>query len=317
MMNTIDTLSVNTIRLLSADAIQKSNSGHPGLPLGAAPAAYTVWADAMKHNPADPNWQDRDRFVLSAGHGSMLLYSLLHLFGYGLTLDDLKNFRQIDSLTPGHPEYKHTAGVEVTTGPLGQGIANAVGMAVTENYLANKFNKPGYEVVDHYTFSLCGDGCLMEGVSAEAASLAGTLGLGKLILLYDSNQITIEGNTSIAFREDVGKRFEAYGWQVLTVADGNDLDTIQKTIEAAKAEKNKPTIIEVKTQIGFGAPNKQGKASAHGEPLGAEEIRLTKQAFGFDPEKDFFVPNEVYAHIKEITAKSAEKEAEWNELMKN
>lgn len=314
-MSNIDTLTVNTIRLLCADAIQKSNSGHPGLPLGAAPAAYTVWANEMKHNPANPKWQDRDRFVLSAGHGSALLYSLLHLFGYGLTIDDLKNFRQLDSKTPGHPEYKHTAGIEVTTGPLGQGIANAVGMALTENYLANKFNKSGCNIVDHYTFALCGDGCLMEGVSSEAASLAGALGLGKLILLYDSNNITIEGDTSITFREDVGKRFEAYNWQVIKVQDGNDMAAIQKAIAEAKAVKDKPAIIEVKTKIGFGAPNKQGKSSAHGEPLGAEEVKLTKQAFGFNPEQDFYVPDEIKAHFSQLNKKSAEKEDEWNKLI--
>ena len=314
-MSNIDTLSVNTIRLLSADGVQKANSGHPGLPLGAAPAAYTLWAKEMKQSPADTTWQDRDRFVLSAGHGSMLLYSLLHLFGFGLTAEDLQNFRQMDSLTPGHPEYRHTRGVEVTTGPLGQGIANAVGMAWTENYLAHKFNKPGYEIVDHYTYALCGDGCLMEGVSAEAASLAGSLGLGKLILLYDSNNITIEGDTTVAFREDVAKRFEAYGWQVLTVKDGNDVDAIQKAIQAAKAEKDKPAIIEIKTQIGFGAPNKQGKAAAHGEPLGEDELKLTKQALGFDPEQSFHVPEEVKAHIGAIVKDGVERQAAWNKLM--
>ena len=230
-MSEIEQLAVNTIRFLSAEAIQKANSGHPGLPLGAAPAAYTLWAKQMKHNPANPDWVDRDRFVLSAGHGSAMLYSLLHLFGYGLSIEDLKQFRQKGSLTPGHPEYKLTKGVEITTGPLGQGIANAVGFALAEKHLAAKFNTAEYQIVDHYTFVLCGDGCLMEGVSAEAASLAATMGLGKLILLYDSNNITIEGNTEIAFTEDVLKRFEAYGWHIQEVVDGTDINTIAKAIE--------------------------------------------------------------------------------------
>ncbi len=314
-MNT-DQLSINTIRFLSAEAIQKANSGHPGLPMGAAPAAYTLWAKHMKQNPGNPSWADRDRFVLSAGHGSMLLYSLLHLFGYGLSIEDLKNFRQKGSLTPGHPEYKHTKGVETTTGPLGQGIANAVGFAWAESYLAAKFNKPEFKIVDHYTYAMCGDGCLMEGVSAEAASLAGTLGLGKLILLYDSNNITIEGNTNIAFTEDVEKRFEAYGWQVLVVEDGNDVKAIDEAIAKAKAEENKPSLIRIKTVIGFGAPNKQGKASAHGEPLGAEEIALAKKNLGWQWEESFYVPDEVKAHMKKLSDEGAEKEESWNSLMK-
>jgi len=242
--------TINTIRILSAEAIQKANSGHAGLPMGAAPMAYTLWAKQMKHSPNNPKWFDRDRFVLSAGHGSMLLYSLLHLFGYGLTIDDLKNFRQLNSKTPGHPEYGHTVGVEMTTGPLGQGISTAVGMALAETYMAKKFNQKGLEIVDHYTYTIVGDGCLMEGISGEAASLAGTLKLGKLIALYDSNNISIEGNTDIAFREDVGKRFEAYGWQVLKVDDGNDVTAIEKAIKKAKKEKEKPTLIVVKTIIG-------------------------------------------------------------------
>ena len=232
-MNKIDQLSINSIRILSAEGVEKAKSGHPGLPMGAAPMAYTLWAKVMKHNPKNPSWVDRDRFILSAGHGSMLIYSLLHLFGYGLTIDDLMSFRQWDSKTPGHPEYGHTVGVEVTTGPLGQGIANAVGMAMAEAHLAAKFNRPGYEIVNHYTYALSGDGCLMEGISSEAASLAGTLKLGKLIVLYDSNSITIEGSTDIAFTEDVGKRYEAYGWQVLRVEDGNDVEAIQAALEEA------------------------------------------------------------------------------------
>jgi len=310
----IEITTINALRLLAADTVQKANSGHPGLPMGAAPAAYAVWAKHMKHNPQNPNWRDRDRFVLSAGHGSSLLYSLLHIFGYGLTMDDMQQFRQWNSLTPGHPEYGHTIGVEVTTGPLGQGIANAVGFAWAEKYLAAKFNKADCEIVDHYTYVLCGDGCLMEGISAEAASLAGTLGLGKLILLYDSNSITIEGATNIAFREDVLKRFEAYDWHVQKVEDGNDLCAISAAIEAAKAS-DKPSIIEVRSQIGFGAPNKQGKASAHGEPLGAEELALAKANLGFDPEKSFYVPDEVYADVNAKMAANAEKEAAWNVLM--
>ncbi|MBR5793499.1 MAG: transketolase, partial [Anaerotignum sp.] len=248
-MSNIDNLTINTLRFLSAEAIQKAKSGHPGLPLGAAPAAYTLWAKEMKVNPANPNWNDRDRFILSAGHGSALLYSLLHVFGYGLTIEDLQNFRQRNSLTPGHPEYKHTTGVEVTTGPLGQGIANAVGMALAESHLAAKFNTPEFKVVDHYTYALCGDGCLQEGVAAEAASLAGTMGLNKLVVLYDSNHITIEGDTATAFAEDVLKRFEAYGWDTQEVADGNDVDAIKAAIEKAKAS-DKPSIIKIETQIG-------------------------------------------------------------------
>ena len=315
-MNNMDNLTINTLRFLAAEAIQKAKSGHPGLPLGAAPAAYTLWAKELKANPANPNWDDRDRFILSAGHGSALLYSLLHVFGYGLTIEDLKNFRQRNSLTPGHPEYKHTTGVEVTTGPLGQGIANAVGMALTESHLAAKFNTPEFKVVDHYTYALCGDGCLQEGVASEAASLAGTMGLNKIIVLYDSNHITIEGDTATAFSEDVLKRFEAYGWDTQEVADGNDVDTIQAAIAAAK-KSDKPSIIKIETKIGYGAPNKQGKASAHGEPLGEEEIKLTKENLGWPyADKEFFVPEEVKAHVAAITAEGAKAEAEWNEMFR-
>ena len=267
----------------------------------------------MKANPANPKWDDRDRFVLSAGHGSALLYSLLHVFGYGLTIEDLKNFRQRNSLTPGHPEYKHTVGVETTTGPLGQGIANAVGMALAESHLAAKFNTPEYKVVDHYTYALCGDGCLQEGVASEAASLAGTMGLSKLIVIYDCNKITIEGSTDVAFTEDVMKRFEAYGWDVAEVTDGNDVDAIAAAIAAAK-KTDKPSLIKVNTLIGFGAPNKQGKASAHGEPLGEEEIKLTKENLGWNYEESFFVPEEVKAHMAAWAAEGAQKEAAWNEM---
>ena len=309
-----DQLTINTLRFLSAEAIQKAKSGHPGLPLGAAPAAYTLWSGFLKINPANPKWPDRDRFVLSAGHGSALLYSLLHLFDFGLTIDDLKDFRQTGGLTPGHPEYGHTPGVEVTTGPLGQGIANGVGMALAERHLAAVFNKPDMCLVDHYTYVLCGDGCLMEGVSAEAASLAGTLGLGKLILLYDSNNITIEGDTHIAFRENTGDRFRAMGWHVQLVCDGNNTDSIAQAIEQAKSVKDKPSIIEIKTIIGFGAPNKQGKASAHGEPLGAEEINAAKKVLNWPYEEEFFVPEEVKAHLHSILAEKAKAEIEWNKL---
>lgn len=313
-MNHIDQLSINTIRFLSADAIQKAKSGHPGLPLGAAPAAYTLWAKQMKHNPANPDWVDRDRFILSAGHGSALLYSLLHLFGYGLTIEDLKQFRQKNSLTPGHPEYGHTKGVEITTGPLGQGIANAVGFALAEKHLAAKFNTEQYHIVDHYTFALCGDGCLMEGVAAEAASLAATMALDKLILLYDSNNITIEGDTQIAFTEDVLKRFEAYGWHTQEVKDGTDIAAIENAIALAKAETTKPSIIKINTIIGYGAPNKQGKASAHGEPLGEEELKAAKQALGWTETEDFAVPADVAEHMKALQSAFAQKEEQWNKL---
>ncbi|MCJ7855058.1 transketolase [Lachnospiraceae bacterium NSJ-143] len=311
-----DQLTINTLRFLSAEAIQKAKSGHPGLPMGAAPMAYTLWAKEMKHNPSNPDWINRDRFVLSAGHGSALLYSLFHVFGYGTTIEDLKNFRQLSSHTPGHPEYGAARGIETTTGPLGQGIANAVGFALAESHLAAEFNRPGYNVIDHYTFALCGDGCLMEGVSAEAASLAGTLELGKLILLYDSNGITIEGSTEPAFKENVRKRFEAYGWQTLLVEDGNNIDEIQKAIKEAKAEMKKPAIIEIKTVIGYGAPNKQGKASAHGEPLGVEEIALAKKTLGWEYTEEFCVPEEVRENCAAVSAKGKEENDQWCKMFK-
>lgn len=311
-----DQLTINTLRFLSAEAIQKAKSGHPGLPLGAAPAAYTLWAKNMKHNPSNPDWVDRDRFVLSAGHGSALLYSLFCVFGYGTTVEDLKNFRQLDSHTPGHPEYGAAKGIETTTGPLGQGIANAVGFALAESHLAAEFNKPGYNVVDHYTYALCGDGCLMEGVSAEAASLAGTMELGKLIVLYDSNRITIEGSTDIAFKENVRERFDAYGWQTLLVEDGNDIEAIDKAIKEAKAETKKPTIIEIKTTIGYGAPNKQGKASAHGEPLGDEEIALAKKNLGWEYTEPFYIPEEVKENGASVAKAGKEANDAWCEMFK-
>ena len=313
MSRDLDKLSINAIRVLSADAIEKSKSGHPGLPLGAASMAFTLWTK-MNHNGKNPNWDNRDRFVLSAGHGSMLEYSLLHLFGYGITIDDIKNFRQIGSLTPGHPEYGHTKGVEITTGPLGQGICNAVGMAIAEAHLAEKFNRSSYNVVDHYTYAIVGDGCLMEGISGEASSLAGTLGLGKLIVLYDSNNISIEGDTDIAFKEDVAKRYEAFGWQVLKIADGNDIDSIEEAIEEAKSETSKPSIIIVKNQIGFGCPAKQGKASAHGEPLGADNVAEMKENLGWKKESAFYVPNEVYENMDSYIEKGISNEAYWNKL---
>ena len=312
MNKELDMLSINTIRTLSADAIEKANSGHPGLPLGAAPMAFTLWSK-MNHNGKNPNWENRDRFILSAGHGSMLEYSLLHLFGYGLTIDDLKQFRQTGSLTPGHPEYGHTKGVEITTGPLGQGICNAVGMALAETYLANKFNKENFNVVDHNTYAIVGDGCLMEGISGEASSLAGTLELGKLVVLYDSNNISIEGNTDIAFREDVAKRYEAYGWQVLNVADANDIESISNAIDEAKKETKKPSLIIVKSQIGYGCPAKQGKAAAHGSPLGADNIVELKKTLGCE-QKDFYVPDEVYKNMETYKNAGAAKEEEWNNL---
>jgi len=304
--------TVNTIRVLSADIVQKANSGHPGAPMGMAPMAYAVWAQAMNHNPADPAWANRDRFVLSSGHASALIYSLLHLFGYGLSMDELKRFRQWGSLTPGHPEHGLTVGVETTTGPLGQGIANSVGFAIAETMLAAKFNREGYPLVDHYTYCFCGDGCMMEGISSEACSLAGTLKLGKLILLYDDNEISIEGCTDIAMKEDVGARFEAYGWHVQHVKDGNHLGQIQQALEAAKKD-DRPSLIVVPTTIGFGCPAKQGKASAHGEPLGGDNVEATKAALGM-PNEAFCVLDEVYEHLREIGQKGAEKEAAWNKL---
>ena len=307
----MDQKAIGAIRILSAEAIQAANSGHPGLPLGAAPMAYTLWAKAMKHNPHNPNWHNRDRFVLSAGHGSMLLYSMLHLFEYGLSMDEIKRFRQFDSKTPGHPEYGHTAGVEISTGPLGQGIANAVGFAMAEAHLAAKFNRPGHQVVDHHTYALSGDGCLMEGISYEAASLAGTLKLGKLILLYDSNKITIEGSTDLAFTEDVAKRFDAMHWQVLTVEDGNDVVAIEKAINEAKAETEKPSIIIVKTIIGYGCPSKQGSHKVHGSPLGNDGVAEVKAFANWDSQEPFYVPEDLRKHMSELVANLKTQESNW------
>ena len=311
----IEEMSVNAIRVLSADAIQKANSGHPGLPLGTAPVAYELFAKHMNYNPHNPDWVNRDRFVLSGGHGSMLLYSLFHLFGIGnLSLEEVKNFRQFGSLTPGHPEYGHTVGVEATTGPLGQGMAMAVGMAMAEAHLSSVFNKEGFPVVDHYTYVLGGDGCMMEGISSECFSLAGTLGLSKLIVFYDSNNISIEGSTDIAFTEDVVTRFKAFGFQTIEVEDGNDLEAIGKAIEEATADKTRPSLIKVNTLIGYGCPAKQGKASAHGEPLGVDNVAALKENINWPCKGDFEVPKEVYDHYKELADNMAKAEDKWNEL---
>ena len=312
MHSIVSNQTANTLRFLSAEAVQAAKSGHPGLPLGAAPMALAVWGQ-MKASPKNPSWKNRDRFVLSAGHGSSLLYSLLHVFGYDVSVNDLKGFRQLHSKTAGHPEYGHTPGVEITTGPLGQGVANAVGFAIAESYMAAKFNKPDYNLFDHYTYVLCGDGCLQEGVACEAVSLAGTLGLGKLILLYDSNNITIEGDTAISFTEDVGGRFEACGWHVQFVAEGNDLSAIHYAVEAAKNVKDKPSIIEVKTIIGFGAP-KQGTHSVHGSPLGDDGIKAAKQNLGWTYEEPFYVPEEVIKASLDWQKEAAENETNWNRL---
>jgi transketolase len=306
---------INTIRTLSMDAVEAAKSGHPGAPMGLAAAGYVLWTRVLRHNPADPAWPDRDRFVLSAGHASALLYSLLHLCGYALPLDELKRFRQWGSRTPGHPEYGHTAGVETTTGPLGQGIANAVGMAIAERHLAARFNRGGRKIVDHHTYVFCGDGDLMEGVASEAASLAGHLGLGKLICLYDDNRVTIEGATALAFSEDVGRRFAAYGWQVLRVKDGNDCAAIQEAFAEAKADSGRPSLIVCRTQIAFGSPNKQGSSEAHGAPLGAEEVRLTKQALGWPAEAAFAVPDKVRAHFRKCLDRGARDQAAWEKRL--
>jgi len=310
----IEQLSIDAIRALSIDAIEKSNSGHPGMPMGAAPMAFTLWTKFMNQNPVNPQWFNRDRFVLSAGHGSMLLYCLLHLSGYDVFLEDIKTFRQWESKTPGHPEFGHTPGVDATTGPLGQGIAMAVGMAMAERHLAAKFNRDGYDIVNHHTYAICGDGDLMEGVSAEASSLAAHLGLGRLIVLYDSNDISLDGDLNRSFSENVANRYKAYGWQVLRVEDGNNIEEITEAIVEAKGDQNRPTLIEVKTTIGFGSPNKAGKADSHGSPLGKEEATLAKQAYGWNFD-DFYVPKEVYNHFRTAVLEAGKQtEAEWNSL---
>lgn len=306
-----DQLAVKTIRTLSIDTVEKANSGHPGLPMGAAPMAYVLWSRFMKYNPDHPDWVNRDRFVLSAGHGSALLYSLLHLTGYDVSIDDLKSFRQWGSKTPGHPEFGHTPGVDTTTGPLGQGFASAVGLAMAERFMAATFNREEHELFDHYTYVLCGDGDLMEGISGEASSLAGRLGLNKLIVLYDSNNISLDGPTDWAFTEDVKMRYRAYGWNVLRVEDGNNLDEIEQAIAQAKTFTDAPTLIEVKTIIGYGAPNKQGTSKAHGSPLGADELKLAKETYGWDYEP-FFVPEEVRSLFADLKARLVEDESNWN-----
>jgi transketolase len=311
MSNDLDQQCINTLRFLSVDMVQKANSGHPGLPLGAAPMAYTLWTKQLKHHPANPHWPDRDRFVLSAGHGSALLYSLLFTTGYALSLDDIKQFRQWGSKAPGHPEYGHTPGVEVTTGPLGQGLANAVGMAIGEAHLAARYNRDGHDVIDHRTWAIVSDGDLMEGVASEAASLAGHLKLGKLVCLYDDNYVTLAAGTDITFSEDRAKRFEAYGWQTIHVADGNDVDAISAALDAARADTTRPSLILVRTHIGFGSPE-QDSFKAHGSPLGVEDTKKTKQNLGWPLEPDFLVPEPALAHFREALDQGAKAEAEWN-----
>jgi transketolase len=308
--------SVNTIRTLSMDAIQQANSGHPGAPMGLAAAGYVLWTRIMNHNPKNPDWPNRDRFVLSGGHASMLLYSLLHLTGYDVSLDDIKQFRQWGSKTPGHPEYGHTPGVETTTGPLGQGIANAVGMAMAERHMAAKFNQDGHRIVDHFTYVMCGDGDMMEGVASEAASMAGHLGLGRLICIYDDNKISIEGSTDITFTEDVAKRFEAYHWQVIRVEDGNDLEAIEKALMDGRKDCEHPTLIVLRTHIAYGSPNKQDSHDAHGAPLGNEEIRLTKGCLGCDPDSVFCVTDPVVEHCRQVAARGEAAEAAWQDRYK-
>ena len=314
-MKDLDRLCIDTIRFLSVDAVQKAESGHPGMPLGAAPMAYALWTRLLKHNPRNPAWFDRDRFVLSAGHGSMLLYSLLHLTGYDLPLEEIKRFRQWGSKVPGHPERGHTPGVEVTTGPLGQGLANAVGMALAEAQLAARYNRPGLDIIDHATYAIASDGDLMEGVASEAASLAGHLRLGKLTCLYDDNQVTLAAGTSVTFTEDRARRFEAYGWHTISLADGNDLEAIDAALRAARAETGRPSLILVRTHIGYGSPHKQDSFEAHGSPLGVDEVRLTKEALGWPAEPPFVIPDAALEHFREAVARGAQSEKAWNERM--
>ena len=308
----LDELSINTIRTLAIDAVQKANSGHPGLPLGAAPMAYVLWQRHLRHNPRDPQWPDRDRFVLSAGHGSMLLYALLHLTGYELSMEDIQSFRQWGSRTPGHPERLLACGIETTTGPLGQGSANAAGMAIAERALAHRFNRPGHTIVDHHTYALVSDGDLMEGISGEVASFAGHLKLGKLIYLYDYNHVSLDGPTSLTFSEDVGKRYEAYGWQVLTVSQGNtDIDAIDTALATARSDNSRPSLIIIQTTIGYGSPHKQGTAAAHGSPLGVEEVALTKQALGWDPQRSFYIPEAALRNFRSAIERGRQAQSDW------
>jgi transketolase len=311
MSGPLDQLCINTVRFLSVDAVQQANSGHPGLPLGAAAMAYVLWTRLLRHNPRNPDWFDRDRFVLSAGHGSMLLYSLLHLTGYALSLDDIKQFRQWGSKAPGHPERGHTPGVETTTGPLGQGLANAVGMAIAEAQLAARYNRPGFEVIDHATYALVSDGDLMEGVASEAASLAGHLKLGKLVCLYDDNYVTLSAGTNITFSEDRAKRLEAYNWQTISVAEGNDVAAISGALDAARADITRPSLILVRTHIGFGSPE-QDSYKAHGSPLGVEDVERTKKKLGWPVDPPLLVPEPALAHFREALGRGAKVEADWN-----
>src|SRR5574338_412574 len=307
-MESIEQAAINTVRVLSADAVQKANSGHPGTPMGLAPVGHVLWSNAMRYNPQNPDWPNRDRFVLSCGHACMLQYSFLYLTGYALSMDDIKNFRQLHSIAAGHPEYGLMPGVEVTTGPLGQGFANGVGMGIAQQYLASRYNKPGFELFDYNIYAICSDGDIMEGVASEAASIAGHLQLGQLVYLYDDNHITIEGETSLAFNEDVAERFRAYGWHVQSVDDGNDIEAIASAIENAKKEKQRPSLIKVRTHIAFGSPNKADTASAHGSPLGEDELKLVKENFGFDPGKNFAVADDVLTFYREKGKAGIQKE---------
>jgi transketolase len=313
----IEQLCIDTVRVLSADAVQKANSGHPGMPMGAAPMGHVLWSQFMNYNPRNPEWPNRDRFILSAGHGCMLQYSLLHLTGYDISLDDIKNFRQLHSKTAGHPEYGLAPGIDVTTGPLGQGFANGIGFAIAQKHLAARYNKPGFLIFDYRIYAICSDGDMMEGVTSEAASLAGHLELGNIIYLYDDNHISIEGSTDIAFNEDVAKRFEAYNWHVQTIDDGNDFNAIAIAVRNAKAETQRPSLIKVRTEIAYGSPNKVNTAGSHGSPLGPDELKKTKEFLGFDPEKYFFIPDEVSEYYLNAGKKGTEQEAKWNELFKN
>lgn len=312
----LDQLCIDTIRTLSMDAVQKANSGHPGAPMGLAPVAFTLWDRFMRHSPCNTDWPNRDRFVLSAGHASMLLYSILHIFGYDISLDDIKNFRQLHSKCAGHPEYGLAPGVEVTSGPLGQGAANSVGMAIAERWFQSYFNRPGHEIINYNVFAIAGDGCMMEGISGEAASLAGHLGLSNLVWIYDNNHITIEGNTSLAFSEDVAARFRAYGWNVQHVGDANDLKTLERELQTAIDEKERPSVIIVDSHIAYGSPNKQDSADAHGAPLGEDEVRAAKENYGWDPDKTFYIPDEVVKFKNVIIARGTKLEEEWNEKLK-
>ena len=310
----IQTLSIDTVRVLSADAVQKANSGHPGTPMATAPMGYVLWTKHMRYNPKNPQWPNRDRFVLSCGHACMLQYSFLYLTGYDLTLEDIKNFRQLHSKTPGHPEYGLTPGIEITTGPLGQGFANGIGMAIAQKNLAVRFNKPGYDLFNYTIYAICSDGDMMEGISSEAASIAGHLGLGNIVYLYDDNHITIEGNTDITFQEDVAKRFESYGWHVQVLEDGNDVGAISRAVQAAREETTRPSLIKIRTHIAYGSPNKHDTAAAHGSPLGADEVRLVKEFFGFDPDQSFVVPGKVLEFYRAAGEKGIGLEKEWNDL---